>query len=84
MPPKDPTIARELQKIAIFKSKKKYEEARCAAVCLRSKYRSMSEIATKSGESRQAVYRLLSLSTQRRVKKEYMRKLKPEVCDEVL
>ena len=44
----------------------------------------MSEIATKSGESWQAVYRLLSLSTERRVKKEYMRKLKPEVHDEVL
>ena len=44
----------------------------------------MSEIATKSGEPQQAVYRLLSLSTERRVKKEYMRKLKPEVRDEVL
>ena len=44
----------------------------------------MSKIATKSGESRQAVYRLLSLSTERRVKKEYVRKLKPEVHDEVL
>ena len=56
MPPKDPTIARKLRKIAIFKSKKKHEEARHAAVCLRSKYKSMSEIATKSRESWQAVY----------------------------
>ena len=58
--------------------------ARSAAVCLRSKYKSMSKIATKSGESWQAVYRLLSLSTKRRVKKEYVRKLKPEERDEVL
>ena len=42
----------------------------------------MSEIASKSGESRHAVYRLLSQSDKRRVKNEYLRKLEPEDRDE--
>ena len=53
-------------------------------MCLKSKYKSVSEIASKSGESRHAVYRLLSQSNKRRVKNEYVRKLKPEDHDEVI
>ena len=77
MTPKDPTIARQLRKIAILKSKKMHDKARSAAVCLRSKYKTISDIANKSGESCQVVYRLLSQTNKRRLKSEYVRKLTP-------
>ena len=83
-PPKDASISKDLRKIAILRSKKKHDEARSVAMCLKSKYKSVSEIASKSGESRHAVYRLLSQSDKRSVKNEYMRKLKPEDRDEVI
>ena len=83
-PPKDPSIVKELQKIAILRSKKKYTEARSAALCLRKRFKSVTEIANKSGEARQAVYRLLSQSDKRRVKIEYERKLKVEDQQEVV
>ena len=81
---KDPTIARELHKIAILKSKKRHDEARSAAVYLRSKYKTISDIANKSGESHQAVYRLLSQTNERRLKSEYVRKLTPVDRAEVI
>ena len=37
-PPKDPSIAKYLWKIAILRSKKKYTKARSAALCLRKRY----------------------------------------------
>ena len=83
-PPKDPTIARELRKIAILKSKKRHDEARSTAVCLQSKYKTISNIANKSGESCQVVYRLLSQTNERRLKSEYVRKLTPVDRAEVI
>ena len=74
-PLKDPTIARQLCKIAILKSRKRHDKARSAAVCLWSKYKTISNIANKSGESHQAVYRFLSQTNERRLKSEYVRKL---------
>ena len=82
--PKDPTIARQLCKIAILKSKKRHDEARSAAVCLQSKYKTISDIANKSGESHQVVYRLLSQTNERRLKSEYVRKLTPVDHAEVI
>ena len=83
-PPKDSSVAKQLRKIAILRSKKKYQEARNAAMSLRNRFKSVSEIVSKSGESRQAVYRLLSQSDSRRVKTEYTRKLKEEDRQEVI
>ena len=60
MPPKDTSVVKDLRKIAILRSKKKYQEAKTAAQCLRNRFKSVTEIVNKSGESRQAVYRLLS------------------------
>ena len=84
MPPKDPSFVKDLQKIAILRSKKKYQEAKTAAQCLRNKFKSVTEIVNKSGESRQAVYRLLSQTDNRRVKTQYERKLNEEDCEEVV
>ena len=84
MPPKDPMIARELCKIAILKSKKRHDQARSTAVCLRSKYKTISNKANKSGESHQVVYRLLSQTNERRLKSEYVRKFTPVDHAEVI
>ena len=83
-PPKDPSIAKDLRKIAILRSKKKYQEAKTAAQCLRKRFKSITEIVNKSGESRQAVYRLLSQTDNRRVKTQPERKLNEEDCEEVV
>ena len=84
MPPKDPSVVKDLWKIAILRSKKKYQEAKTAAQCLRNRFKSVTEIVNKSGESRQAVYRLLSQTDNRRVKTQYERKLNEEDREEVV
>ena len=83
-PPKDPNVAKDLWKIAILRSKKKYQEAKTAAQCLRNRFKFVTEIVNKSGESRQAVYRLLSQTDNRRVKTQYERKLNEEDREEVV
>ena len=80
-PPKEPSVAKDLRKIAILRSKKKYQEAKTAAQCLKNRFKSITEIVNKSGESRQAVYRLLSQTDNRRVKTQYERKLNEEDCE---
>ena len=83
-PPKDTSVAKNLRKIAILQSKKRFQEAQSAAMALKLKFKSVSQIALKSGELQQAVYRLLSKSDKSRAKDEYVRKLKQEDRDEVL
>ena len=83
-PPKDRSISKELRKIAILRSKKKYEKAKTAAISLRHRFKSITEIADKSGECKQTVYRLLSTTDKRRLKSEYIRKLTEEDRQEVI
>ena len=75
---------KDLWKIAILRSKKKYQEAKTAAQCLRNKFKSVTKIVNKSGKSRQAVYRLLSQTDNRRVKTKYERKLNAEDREEIV
>ena len=51
-PPKNPSVVKDLRKIAILRSKKKYQEAKTTAQCLRNRFKSVTEIVNKSGESR--------------------------------
>ena len=58
MPPKE-SVGKQLRKVAILKSHKKYKEVKEVATSLRSKFKVL-EIAALSGESMHAIYRLLS------------------------
>ena len=75
-PPKHEKVVRALRKIAVLRSHKKYEQARDESNALKSQYK-MVDIAAKTGESLQAVYRMLS-DKKRRVQLKYTRKLTAE------
>ena len=75
-PPKDETVVRAFRKIAILRSHKKYDKARDESNSLKSQYK-MVDIAAKTGESLQVVYRMLS-DKKKRVQLEYTRKLATE------
>ena len=82
MPLKE-SVGKQLRKVAILKSLKKYKEAKEVATSLRSKFK-VSEIAALSGESMHAIYRLLSPERKCRLQKQYVKKLTQEDKDEVI
>ena len=73
MPPKQ-SLGKLLQRIAVLRSQKKLKEVQELARSLKSEH-TISQIAGYSGETTQAVYRLLSCGKKRRLKKEYVKKL---------
>ena len=81
-PPKE-SVGKQLRKVAILKSHKKYKEAKEVATSLRSKFK-VSEIAALYGESMHAIYRLLSPERKRRLQKHYVKKLTQEDKNEVI
>ena len=75
MPPKE-SVGKQLRKVAILKSHKKYKEAKEVATSLQSEFK-VSEIAALSGESMHTIYRLLSPERKCRLQKQYVRKINP-------
>ena len=82
MPPKE-LVGKQLRKVAILKSHKKYKEVKEVATSLQSKFK-VSEIAALSRESMHAIYRLLSPEQKCRLQKQYVKKLTQEDKDEVI
>ena len=72
-PPKQ-SLGKSLRRIAVLRSQKKFKEVKELARSLKSEHM-VSEIAGYTGETTQAVYRLLSCGKNQRSKKEYFKKL---------
>ena len=72
-PPKQ-SLGKSLRRIAVLRSQKKFKEVKELARSLKSEH-TVSEIAGYTGETTQAVYRLLSCGKNQRSKKEYVKKL---------
>ena len=72
-PPKQ-SLGKLLRRIAVLRSEKKFKEVKELARSLKSDH-TVSEIAGYTGETTQAVYRLLSCGKNQRSKKEYVKKL---------
>ena len=85
-PPKE-SVGKTLRKIAVLRSRKKFDEVNNVAESLRSKY-TVAEIAAYTGESTQTVYRLLScekpLIKRRKKEEDYSKKLTGLDKEEVL
>ena len=81
-PPNPGSVTKALRKMAVLKSKRNYAKAQKLADHLLTQFGTVKNLSSHTGDDERALYRLMSPPKFRK-KEEYIRKLSPEVKDEV-
>ena len=80
--PKEDSMTKQLRKIAVLQSHRKHDESEKIVESLRSRFKTIKDIADVCGDDPKSVYRLL-LTPRQRIQDVYTRKLRDEIRDEV-
>ena len=80
--PKEDSVMKQLRKIAVFRSHRKQDKNEKIAESLRSRFKTIKDIADICGDDPKSVYHLLSTPRQQK-QDAYTRKLRDEIRDEV-
>ena len=80
--PKEDSVMKQLRKIAVLQSHRKHDKSEKIAESLRSRFKTIKDIAVICGDDPKSVYHLLSTPRQRK-QDAYTRKLRDEIRDEV-
>ena len=80
--PKEDSMMKQLRKIAVLQSHRKHAESEKIAESLRSRFKTIKDIADVCGDDPESVYHLL-LTPRQRKQDAYTRKLRDEIRDEV-
>ena len=80
--PKEDSVTKQLRKIAVLRSHRKHHKSEKIAESLRSRFKTIMDIADICGDDPKSVYCLL-LTPRQRIQDAYTRKLRDEIRDEV-
>ena len=80
--PKEDSMTKQLRKIAVLRSHRKHDESEKIAESLRSRFKTIKDIADICGDDPKSVYHLLSTPRQQK-QDAYTQKLRDEIRDEV-